>query len=550
MEKHKRETPELQIRSQTGVPNWENRTLFHADNLKILRGMNSKSVHLIATDPPFKKGRDFHATPDSLASGASFQDRWSWDNDVHQEWIDQITDDFPKVFTVVQYSRHTYGDDMGAFLCFMAVRLIEMHRILRNDGSIYLHCDPTASHYLKGLMDSIFGHKNFKNEIIWRRTGSHNSADRFGPIHDVILFYTKPEYRHTVLFVPYLRGHIDGYFTKSDKHGRYWSNSIHGSGLRHGDSGKPWRGFNPSEHGRHWAIPSNLILAFGIDPKLKQHGKLDALYELGLINLPSDSSKSLPTYRQYLHDSPGQPIQDIWSYQPHTKGVLHESIDEIDRDVRWIPKRDKNERVGFPTQKPIGLYSRIIKSSTKDNDIVLDPFAGCATTCVAAEILKRRWIGIDIWENAKDVVIDRLEQEGLIAPKHTRRTSTARQTYMFSEDLHFQSDAPVRTDDREEAVPFLKTKLRVDEPKGEKRTRAEMLDYLLDQYGYKCQGCDREFDDPRYLELDHNTPRSDGGLNHISNRILLCGPCNKLKSNNFTLSGLRNQNKKLRYMAH
>lgn len=145
-------------------PNWENRTLFHGDNLPFMRAMNSESVHLIATDPPFKKGRDFHATPNSLASGASFQDRWSWERDVHEEWVDQITDDFPKVMNVIRGSRDSYGDDMGAFLCFMAVRLLEMHRILRPDGSLYLHCDPTASHYLKELLDAVFGRENFNNQ--------------------------------------------------------------------------------------------------------------------------------------------------------------------------------------------------------------------------------------------------------------------------------------------------------------------------------------------------------------------------------------------------
>ena len=119
----KRYTPKANSVLQEGVPNWENRTLFHADNLKILRGMNSNTVHLIATDPPFNKGKDFHATPDSLASGASFQDRWSWDRDVHDEWVDRIKDDWPHVMEVIQGSRASYGDDMGAFLCFMAVRL-------------------------------------------------------------------------------------------------------------------------------------------------------------------------------------------------------------------------------------------------------------------------------------------------------------------------------------------------------------------------------------------------------------------------------------------
>lgn len=127
-----------------GLQNWQNRTLFHGDNLPFLRGMNSNSVHLIATDPPFNKNRDFHATPDSLADGASFQDRWSWERDVHEEWVDQIKDDFPHVMEVINGSRASYGDDMGAFLCFMGVRLLEMRRVLREKGSIYrvLLCGP------------------------------------------------------------------------------------------------------------------------------------------------------------------------------------------------------------------------------------------------------------------------------------------------------------------------------------------------------------------------------------------------------------------------
>ena len=171
--------------------NWQNRTLFHGDNLPFLRGMNSSSVHLIATDPPFNKNRDFHATPDSLADGASFQDRWSWERDVHQEWIDQIKDDFPHVMEVINGSRASYGDDMGAFLCFMGVRMLEMKRVLREDGSIYLHCDPTAGHYLKELMDTVFGRKNFRNEIVWHYTGGGRSKTYFSRKHDTILLYSK-----------------------------------------------------------------------------------------------------------------------------------------------------------------------------------------------------------------------------------------------------------------------------------------------------------------------------------------------------------------------
>ena len=175
------------------APNFRNRTLYHGDNLPFLRGMNSESVHLIATDPPFNKGKDFHATPDSLAAGAKFQDRWSWAEDVEQAWVDQIEDDWPAVHAVIEASKATYGQDMAAFLCFMGVRLLEMQRMLRKDGSIYLHCDPTASHYLKTLMDAIFGWRNFQNELIWAYSWGFRTEKRWNKKHDVLLFYTKGE---------------------------------------------------------------------------------------------------------------------------------------------------------------------------------------------------------------------------------------------------------------------------------------------------------------------------------------------------------------------
>ena len=182
------------------------------------------------------------------------------------------------------------------------------------------------------------------------------------------------------------------------------------------------------------------------------------------------------------------------------------------------------------------LYERIILASSNEGDMVLDSFCGCATTLVAAERLKRQWVGIDIWDKAHEVVIKRLEEESLLGEFKLG-------------DISYTSSPPTRTDEGEEAAPFLRVKERIKEPEGRKMSRAEMYEFLLTQHGSKCQGCDRTFDDPRYLELDHNTPRSDGGLNHISNRILLCGPCNRLKSNQYTLSGLRRQNKQNGYMA-
>ena len=446
-------------------PNWKNRTLFHGDNLPFLRAMNSESVDLIATDPPFNKGRDFHATPDSLASGAKFQDRWSWERDVHETWADQITDDYPKLMEAIESARYAHSDGMGAFMCFMAVRLLEMRRILKPTGSIYLHCDPTASHYLKACMDAIFGYKNFVNEIIWCYNVGGKGKRWFARKHDVLLFYSLSR----------------NYVFNGDA-----------VGIARDTGTKSFGGkIGVDEQGRRYQ-----------DKIVKKTGKV---------------------YRYFL-DAPKIP-EDYWT-----------DINSLQSGVR--------ERTGYPTQKPLALYERVIKASSNEGDMVLDPFAGCATTCVAAERLKRQWIGIDIWDKAHEVVIERLRNEKLLTPEgdHGGELFTAGQ-------ITYSTEPPERTDDGGEAAPFLRVKERVREPEGRKMTRAQMYEFLLTQYGPRCQGCDRTFDDPRYLQLDHNTPRSDGGLNHISNRVLLCGPCNRAKSNIYTLSGLRRENARNGWMA-
>ena len=425
-------------------PNWANRTLFHGDNLPFLRGMNSESINLIATDPPFNKGKDFHATPDSLAAGAKFQDRWSWADDVEGEWIDQIQDDWPAVWQVIESARATWGDDMAAFLCFMGVRLIEMRRVLRDDGSLYLHCDPTASHYLKALLDAVFGRRNFRNEIVWFYKHMSATKRNFAKKHDLILWYSKNR--------------------------------------------SAW--------------------VFNVDD----------------VREPYDAQ----TTKRYA-----KPVVFPGGYEarPHAKG-------RVPYDVWEIPllRNVSKERLGFPTQKPLVLYERIVTASSNPGDIVLDPFAGCATTPIAAERLGRQWVAIDIWKGAAAIVRQRL--------------ADSRQLLTDADpQIHYLTEPPVRTDDGDEAVPFLQVTERYAEPNGPRMSRAAMLEFLLAQHGARCQGCDRTFDDSRYLELDHNTPRSDGGLNHIMNRILLCGPCNRLKSNQYTRAGLRRLNQRLGYMA-
>ncbi len=477
-------------------PNFKNRTLFHGDNLEFLRAMNSHSVHLIATDPPFNKGRDFHATPDSLAKGASFQDRWSWERDVHKTWTDKIQDDFPAVWEVIDAAnavrmkqtkknrlrdREEVGSDMGAYLCFMAVRLLEMHRVLREDGSLYLHCDPTASHYLKELLDAIFGWKNFRNEIIWCYSIGGRSKKGFGRKHDVIFRYSKSN-KHTF---NYKDVSLPMTAHKQDKSGRNFGGKM------------------------------------GVDSEGRQYVEKQGT---------KDTQGNYRYYRYYLDE--GKVPEDWWT------------------DINTIQPA-ANERTGHPTQKPIKLYERIVKASSNEGDIVLDPFCGCATTLVAAERLKRQWVGIDIWEGAHEQVIDRLKKEYLKGPEGRLGSDWFGKSRKFQFDdavITYTKTPPNRTDEGGEAVPFLLVRERVREPRDHYGTNAKRREFLLRQYGSVCQGCDRTFDDDRYLELDHNAPRSTGGWNHISNRILLCGPCNRLKSNVYTLIGLRRQNKKRGYM--
>ena len=483
------------------TPNWANRTLFHGDNLDFLRAMNSNTIHLIATDPPFNKGRDFHATPDSLASGASFQDRWSWKDDVHKEWIEQLSEDWPEVWSTIQGSRDSWGDDMGAFLCFMAVRILEMHRILRDDGSMYMHCDPTASHYLKALMDSIFGNNNFRNEIVWERTAGRSDAKAFARVHDIILYYVKSNsYEWHQQYESLSTDYIKQNYRYKDRYGPYTTMPLSGGGVSGTTHAFIWRGI----YAKNWRFT------------------MDSLEKLDADGRIHWSRNNKPRRKFYLSESKGVAARDI---------------------ITNINRASSKERIGYPTQKPIALYERIIKASSKEGDIVLDPFCGCATTCVAAEKLKRQWVGMDIWDKAHKIVIERLRKEVFLAGPDGDMGGL-----LISEgQITYTKEPPKRADDTQHTIPYLKTIKDVHEPE-QKMTRTQMYEYLLEQKGPICQGCDRIFDDPRYLELDHNTPRADGGLNHISNRILLCGPCNRLKSNTLTLSGLRRENKKRGHM--
>ena len=396
---------------------WKNR-LYFGDNLDILRNhVADASVDLIYLDPPFKSDANYNILfqektgQQSAAQITAFEDTWHWSLDSESAYQDVVTNAPAKLSDLLQAMRSFLGDnDMMAYLTMMTQRMVELHRVLKDTGSIYLHCDPTASHYLKLLLDSVFGTVNFRNEIIWRRTGTHNKVQRFAPIHDVILFYSKSNnYKWKGTKRPYMKGHVEEYFVQDEIGWRtnYYGNVLTGSGTRGGESGKPWREFDPTPKGRHWAIPRRLLEEVDEDlSNLSQHEKLDRLYELGFIKVKE--GQAWPVYEHYISPDDGQAVSDLWAYQPYTEGTVFGRETGVDADVRWLSTTDQ-ERLGYPTQKPEALLERIVSASSNEGDVVLDPFCGCGTAIAAAERLNRRWIGIDITHIAITLIRHRLQ---------------------------------------------------------------------------------------------------------------------------------------------
>ncbi|MBL7191837.1 site-specific DNA-methyltransferase [bacterium] len=347
--------------------------------------VKDESVDLIYLDPPFKSDQEYNILFEerngtkSASQIKAFDDTWRWDIKTESAYRAVVESGGELARTMIAFRTILGENDMLAYLTMMAPRLMEMKRVLKPAGSIYLHCDPTASHYLKLLMDSIFGGKNFRNEIVWKRTSAHSSARRYGPVHDVIFYYTKTDkYIWTNLKVDYDENYLNKFFRHVEEEtGReFQAIDLTGPGITKGDSGKPWREIDPTEAGRHWAIPDSIIESLGIDINASTKEKLNALNEAGLIYWPQKKGGK-PRLKWYKDQIPGAAVLDMWN------------------DIPPISAHAK-ERMGYPTQKPVKLLERIIKASSKEGDVVLDPFCGCGTTIAAAQRLNRRWIGVDI----------------------------------------------------------------------------------------------------------------------------------------------------------
>ncbi len=392
--------------------------LYFGDNLEVLRAhVADESVGLVYLDPPFNSKRDYNLlfkSPKGQESDAqitAFEDTWHWGQQAEDEFNQIMKCGNSDVSELLRALRSFLKEnDMMAYLTMMATRLLELHRVLKPTGSLYLHCDPTASHYLKLILDGIFGKQSFRSEIVWRRTGSHNKASRWAPIHDTIFFYTRSDkYTWNNPRWPYMRGHVLDNFVEDGKGGyrtNYYGNVLTGSGTRNGESGDVWKGFNPTLKGRHWAIPGTIWEEVGVDPKdLSQHQKLDLLFERGFIKIAEGAA--WPVYERTIQTSDGPAASDIWAFQPYTEGTVFGTEEGIDEDVSWIKPKDA-ERLGYPTQKPLALLERIISASSNPGDVVLDPFCGCGTAVHAAEKLGWRWIGIDITHLAVSLIEKRL----------------------------------------------------------------------------------------------------------------------------------------------
>ena len=357
--------------------------LYYGDNLSVLReSIADESVDLIYLDPPFNSNASYNVLfkgpkgNESAAQIEAFDDTWHWTDAAEEAFGDVLRSGNGAAAEMLRAMRSFLGEnDMMAYLAMMAVRLLELHRVLKPTGSLYLHCDPTASHYLKILLDAVFGAKNFKNEIVWKRTSAHSDvvqgATHYGRIHDLILFFAKGnEITWNTQYTPYEQDYVERIFRGKDPDGRRFQTQPLHANRGGGDTSYEWKGKYPPQ-GRFWAFSKENMR------KMDEEGRI--YY----------SRTGTPRYKLYLDESKGVPAQSIWS------------------DITPVHNKPV-ERLGYPTQKPVALLERILNASSNPGDVVLDPFCGCGTTVHAAEKLGRQWIGIDVTHLAIGLIEKRL----------------------------------------------------------------------------------------------------------------------------------------------
>lgn len=357
--------------------------LYYGDNLAVLReSIPSESVDLVYLDPPFNSAASYNvlfrsaAGEQSQAQIEAFEDTWHWNESAERAFSEVENNRHnSQASTMLRAIRSTLGEnDMMAYLAMMAVRLIELHRVLKPTGSIYLHCDPTASHYLKIVLDAVFGIESFRNEVCWERTNAHNMRSRGWPkSQDTIFFYSKTEsYNFNTQFADYGPEQLSRY--KTDEAGRLYKAENLTFSNPNPKRQFEWRGTQPPAH-RSWGASLD---------------QLETWYSEGRILLKANGSPRMDGLKVFLDDMPGKTVGSVWT-----------DIDRIGNT--------SGERLGYPTQKPVALLERIVSASSNPGDVVLDPFCGCGTTVHAAQKLGRQWIGIDVTHLAISLIERRLK---------------------------------------------------------------------------------------------------------------------------------------------
>ena len=362
----------------------KNRTIFEGDNLDVLRGLDADTIDLIYLDPPFNSNRTFEAPTKSEAEGAAFKDSWTL-NDLDNAWHGELAEKTPDLYHAISTAEFTHGKSMKAYLIMMGIRMLEMYRILKPTGTLYLHCDDNASHYLKMMMDGIFGRDNFRNEIVWQRavTSKGNLKKGLARDADLILRYSKSNdfvWNPDAVTIPYDMEDLDEktkrqYYYVEPGTGRFVSHTSITAQTQDPDSHLTYEVMGVT---RTWRWAESRMLK-----------------EIEAGRVVQTRSGNVPRYKRYLDEQKGKTLNNIWV------------------DIPNLTARNK-ERIGYPTQKPIALLERIIRASSNPGDMVLDAFCGCATTCIAAERLQRHWIGIDLSPKSFKLVKLRLEQHGII----------------------------------------------------------------------------------------------------------------------------------------
>ncbi len=360
--------------------------LFYGDNLQVLReSIAAESVDLIYLDPPFNSNRDYNVLfkehgVESEAQIRAFEDYWYWDRTAEKTYR-ELTDPMAesrgvpaKLVSLIESLRAFLGqNDMMAYLVMMSIRLVELRRVLRPTGSLYLHCDPTASHYLKLVLDAVFGFDRFVSEIVWKRTNVHSDAKRWSPVSDTIFFYSKTaEFVWNPIHLPHSAEYVESKYRYAEPDGRKYRLDNMTSPNPRPNMTYEWKGFPPPAYG--WRYSRETMEKLDLE---------------GRIWYPDSKSKR-PQLKRYLDEMSGTLLGNVWV-----------DIDPINSQAK--------ERLGYATQKPLALLERIIKASSNEGDLVLDPFCGCGTAIHAAEQLRRRWIGIDITHLAIGLIRNRLD---------------------------------------------------------------------------------------------------------------------------------------------